>query len=162
MKYIELTQGQRARVSDEDYDTLSKHKWNAHWNKHAQVYYAERHSRRADGKQQSILMHRVIVGAQLGQQVDHIDHDGLHNERENIRVCTVVQNAGNARKRRDGLTSHYKGVHWSVRGEKWVAAIKVAGVSKYLGSFVDETKAATAYDNAAREQWGEFALTNRG
>lgn len=155
MKYIELTQGQQARISDEDYDELNRYKWYAHWNAHSNTYYV---NSRINGKY--VAMHRFILVAQHGQLVDHIDHNGLHNERQNIRLCSISENCGNARKRTDGLTSRYKGVSWNNQERKWHVAIKIKGITRYLGCFTNEGDAARTYDRAAREQWKDFALTN--
>ena len=56
-------------------------------------------------------------------------------------------------------TSKFKGVCWDKRRGRWVAQCKRDGKS-YLGRFDDELAAAEAYDEAARETWGEHARLN--
>lgn len=155
MKEIPLTQGQVARVSDQDYADLTKHKWSAYWNAGCRTFYARRTSR---GRH--VYMHRQILGAQAGQMVDHIDHCGLHNERENIRVCTQSQNNSNQRKTPRGVTSRYKGVSWDPHRGKWRAVITLNGRQTFLGRFASQHAAARAYDTAARQCFGVFALFN--
>jgi hypothetical protein len=105
-------------------------------------------------------MHRQLLGlTDPSEQVDHRNHDGLDNRRENLRPCTNQQNQHNQRKRA-GCTSRYKGVHWDFRNGSWRAAIKAEGRTIHLGRFQDEDDAARAYDDAARRLFGEFALTN--
>jgi hypothetical protein len=57
-------------------------------------------------------------------------------------------------------TSRFKGVCWDKRRERWIAYIKKEQVSRYLGRFDGEIAAAEAYDEAARELFGEHARLN--
>ena len=158
MKYIELTQGQRARVSDEDWEELSKYKWYAAWCPKTRSFRAARKERR-NGKHQTIYMHRVIVGAQPGEHVDHRYHATLNNQRENLRRCTNSQNHQNQRPRR-GRISAFNGIYWDRQTRKWRARITLAGRLHHLGYFTDEQEAARAYDAKAHELFTSFALTN--
>lgn len=158
MKEIPLTQEQVAIVDDEDYEELSKHKWQAHWEPSAHTFYAVR-SVKAGGKQTIVRMHHLILGVSPKQMVDHIDHDGLHNWRENIRPCNKQQNAANMR-RQAASSSQYKGVHWNRSKRKWQAYIVPNGKQRHLGYFTSEECAARAYDVAARECFGSFAFLN--
>jgi hypothetical protein len=103
-------------------------------------------------------MHRAVLGLSAGDRtrVDHKDHDTLDNRRSNLRVSTRSQNSANQLKTRG--TSKYKGVH--KLKDRWKAQIEVDGKKRYLGSFVREEEAARAYDAAAVEAFGEFALIN--
>ena len=96
------------------------------------------------------------------QHVDHRDHNGLNNQRSNLRLASKGQNNRNARKRIDGLTSKYKGVHRKKKHKikMWCARIQIDGVRKSLGYFTTEEEAAQDYDTAAVEFFGEFAFTN--
>ena len=57
-------------------------------------------------------------------------------------------------------TPKYKGVCWCEDRGKWLAQITKGGTYRYLGRFDDEIDAAEAYDNAARELFGEHAFLN--
>lgn len=103
-----------------------------------------------------VLMHRLIAGVD-GMMVDHIDGDGLNNQRHNLRPCTHTQNMQN-RCSVSGA-SRFKGV-W-VEGDRWRSAIRVAGKKMHLGSFTSEIDAARSYDKAAVRLFGEFAKTNQ-
>lgn len=87
-------------------------------------------------------------------QIDHINGDRTDNRIENLRDCTPSQNAQNARVTRDGL----KGVT-NCRG-RWQAKIRADGKGRCLGTFGTEVEAALAYDEAARDYFGEFASVN--
>jgi len=94
--------------------------------------------------------------------VDHIDHDGLNNRRENLRETNPQLNNANRRKQ-EGVTSLYKGVYLHRSGNRrkpWEAQIKISGHSRYLGYFSSQEEAARTYDKVALETWGEHAYTN--
>ena len=159
MAEIELTQGKIAIVDEEDFERLSKYKWCTR--KGGNTFYAIRWGPRVDGKRRVILMHREILGLKPGDpDVDHRDGNGLNNQKKNLRIATKSQNAMNQQKTRG--TSRFKGVYWHKPSKKWRARICVNGEQKQLGHFMDEEEAARAYDEKAREIFGEFAKTNFG
>ncbi len=105
-------------------------------------------------------MHRLITRAPKGKVVDHENGDGLDNRRANLRVCDHRQNRRNHQRPRKGGASRFHGVGWWKRDQKWRAKISVDGRTIHLGYFADEEDAARAYDQAAREHFGEYASTN--
>lgn len=104
-----------------------------------------------------VLLHRVIVGAQVGDIVDHANGNTYDNTRENLRLCSHSQNMQN-RRGQTRSASKYKGVYKNKN--KWYAQIRVDGDRYSLGSFDNEEDAAKAYDKAATDLHGEFAKTN--
>ena len=156
MKKIELTQGKHALVDDADYDHLMQWKWSA-----AMMAHNHRATRRHENSNETIYMHREIMGFKKGdtRHVDHINHNPLDNRRINLRCCTRSQNLMNSIKRK-GTSSVYKGVSWFNASRKWKAYIKINTKQKYLGLFETETAAAVAYDTEAKELFGEYALLN--
>jgi hypothetical protein len=156
MRTISLTQGKTALVDDADFEWLSQWKWCARKN-HA-AWYALRNSSLKTGKARTILMHREISNPPLGMETDHKDHNGLNNQRHNLRVATHAQNMYNQRKRKG--TSRFKGVCWHRNRHKWGAHIRIGVRRIHLGYFVSEVEAAQAYDQAARKHFGEFASLN--
>lgn len=99
-------------------------------------------------------MHQLLTGNPL---TDHIDHDGLNNQRHNLRLATRGQNLQNQRPLRAGA-SRFKGV--SRAGSRWRARIKLRGREVHLGRYDSELAAALAYDAAARQAFGSFACLN--
>ena len=95
-----------------------------------------------------------IVGAP-----DHKDLDGLNNRVDNLRQADDHQQ-GAHRGRFANNTSGHKGVSWLKTAGKWQAYITVARKRRHLGLFEDKIEAAKAYDRAAFEAWGEFAVLN--
>jgi len=144
---IPLTKGFFALVDGKNYEWLNKHKWYTY--KSQGNYYASRDIRQ-NGIRRHIYMHREILGLcpQDGKMTDHINHCGLDNREENIRVCTNRQNQLNSRLRIDNTSGH-KGV--TREGSKWRASIKNNGTWVYLGRFEKKEEAAVAYNAMAKK-----------
>ncbi len=152
MKQIELTQGQVALVSDEDYEWLSQWKWYFH--RHPRGGYAER---RAGSK--TLGMH-IVIARRMGLtgRVDHKNQDKLDNQRFNLRLATASQNGINRKLQRNN-TSGFRGVTWH-RQNGWQAKLQIRGKTRHLGYFNDKQDAARAYNREAVKEFGEFALLN--
>ncbi len=104
-------------------------------------------------------MHRLILNAPKGVQVDHEDGNGLNNKRRNIRLATNQENARNSQKQ-VRRSSKYKGVSLDKRHGTWKSQVSVDGQIIWLGQFKSEVEAAKAYDMAARKMFGKFAKLN--
>ena len=138
-----------AVVDSEDYELVTDAgKWSL------DVHQGEpRYARRTiDGR--TVLMHTFITG--FGK-TDHRNGQGLDNRRSNLRPATPGQNVCNQGRQRNN-TSGFKGVY--SRGNRWRAAVTVAGMELHLGYFGTPKEAALAYDHGARELHGEFAFLN--
>lgn len=170
MKLIKLTQGQFAQVDDEDYDYLNQFKWCTQKNRN--TYYAVR-AIHMNGKKCKVIMHRVILELKDSKiLVDHIDRNGLNNQRNNLRSCNNSQNQMN--KRSKGISKYlgvslqnYKSTSKNTPEliyNKWHAAIspnkKRISLGLYPFTPEGEILAAKAYDQAAKEHYGEFANLN--
>lgn len=151
--------GRVALVDDADYDLVMAYRWNIRETlrpgRRTYGPYAEAYARR-DGRATKVQMHGLITGWLM---VDHKDHDGLNNQRSNLRPATTAQNNHNQRPR-IGHSSQYKGVTWHKKIRKWQATIKIGGKCRYLGVFAVEQEAARAYNAAALEAYGEYAHLN--
>lgn len=158
MKEIPLSKGKVALVDDEDFEIQGKFRWYTIVGKY--TWYAARHDPQGKGKYGQLLLHREILLAPTGMQVDHINRNGLDCRRSNMRLATNAQNSANHRKRRDNSSGHI-GVYQS-HGciNKWDAMIRVNGRTKFIGSFSSIEDAARARDAMALELYGEFANLN--
>lgn len=156
MKQIALTQGKFALVDDEDYEYLNQFKWYAHKKKN--TYYAKRELW-INKKNVVLPMHKAILNPEIGQVCDHIDGDGLNNQRSNLRLCIKAENCRNQRIR-TGTSSKFKGVSFQPSRNKWTAYITIDYKRISLGRFLSEEDAAKAYDAKAKVLHGEFANVN--
>ncbi len=145
-----------AIIDESDYDIVA----NYHWYPRRVPHTTYAHS----GRRGAGDMHRLILQAKRGLEVDHRDGNGLNNRRSNLRVCTPSQNRANTHRRKPGM----KGAYWDKRYRRWVSCIRsgpvVNGRRKMvsLGIFPTQEAAAAAYAKAAREAFGEFACTAFG
>jgi len=161
---IPLTRGKTAVVDDEDSYVLAGRKWQAsREGKETSIsWYA------IQGKRPRIRMHRLVMEHKLnrpllsGEQIDHINHNGLDNRRSNLRIATANENQQNARLMNTPKSSKYKGVTWNKHAKQWKAGIRVDGRRCYLGHFRSEEDAAKAYNLAALKYFGKFAEINEG
>lgn len=109
-------------------------------------------------KGRTVYMHRLIMGAKKGQEVDHIDGDGLNNSRENLRIASRSQNCANRKSYKP--KSGFRGVYAQPYGQTWQVKISVNGRMIRGGNFSNPEDAALRYDELAREHFGEFATLN--
>lgn len=148
MKSILLTQNKVALVDDEEFEKLNQHKWYALKTTYG-GFVAVRHCRCLFGKKRyTILMHRQIMSCPQGKDVDHKNHKTLDNQRYNLRICTRSQNMMNNKR---------QGVCWDRTHEKWVARICLNYQRIFIGHFDSKIEAITAYNQKAKELFGEFA-----
>ena len=175
-----------ALVDDEDYERVVeaiRHKngepgkWYGHFTTFGYCYAVNGDRRNA--------MHRVVMNAPKGMDVDHINHDTLDNRKENLRICNRSQNSSN-RKLRCDAKSGFKGVY-EVRERRSKYTSKKTGETKVhvrrpkkpwnayvgdpttkyprnkhinLGYYETAEEAARARDRKALEVHGEFAYLN--
>jgi hypothetical protein len=110
-------------------------------------------------------MHNFIVRPPEGLEVDHIDRDGLNNQRGNYRLCTRAQNTYNRGPYKTGLVE-YKGVspytcgQYSQYGPYFKTQIRTGDHHLVVGSYSTPEKAALAFNMAAAVVHGEFAYLN--
>jgi hypothetical protein len=138
-------------VDSSDYPLVKQYKWSLLNNGYVFT--------RVNGK--AIGLSSFILGVCATKQmvVDHMDGDTLNNRRSNLRQCSTQQNIQNQTIRSDN-SSGFKGVFWDKGLKKWRARIKVNYVGKHLGCFSKKEDAAIAYNNAAVENFGEYARLN--
>lgn len=152
MKEIHLTKNQISFVDDADYASVKSKNWGAH--KYPNSWYA---SSRINGK--TTGLHSFLLKPPAGFVVDHIDGNGLNNQRSNLRIATPSENMRNQRRHADSA-SKYKGV-WKVKDcNRWAVRLWDGTKRHYVGLFKDEIEAAKTYDFIANQVFGAFAHLN--
>jgi hypothetical protein len=107
-----------------------------------------------------ICLHQLVLGKlSSGKEVDHKNGDGLDCQKGNLRAATHQQNGANLKKQKRNK-SGFKGVWYWRKVGKYQAYITKRKSRKHLGLFESAIEAAKAYDEAAKELFGEFAKTN--
>lgn len=159
MKLIPLTQGKFAKVDDEDYDYLMQFKWCAFLKNN--IWYANRRKNKT-----STSMHREVLGL-IDPEIfgDHKNHNGLDNQKHNLRIATPRQNSFNRHKRKNS-SSKYKGVSLMKKTRKdntilyyWQARCQLGNIDLALYA-QSEIEAAKLYNELALKLHGEFAVLN--
>lgn len=173
MKEINLSNGDVAFVSDEDFDYLSKFKWDVICSNKDHFYkikYAYTTVNTFTNKKIVIAMHRVVISLMNNdpiflpstyQVVDHIDFNGLNNIRENLRRCSSTQNQIHKRMQRNN-SSGYKGINFDKKYGKWMVRITIdKRKRKFLGYFDSIHDAEKVYRQHMVTYYGEFAVPNK-
>lgn len=146
----------RVLVDVEDWPRVSQYTWSVNVHKNKRGFYFYAHLPRDGRKQRVIYLHRFLMNAAKGQQVDHKNHAYCDLRKSELRIATNRQNQYNARKRRNSLHSSYKGVTYHKQQQKWFARVNRTS----HGLHATEVEAARAYDKGALEAYGEFAVLN--
>jgi hypothetical protein len=155
MKQIKLgNKDLYAMVDDDDYDRVIKMAWHS-W-RCRNIWYAVSSNNR---KRKFILMHRFILDATRGTEIDHIDRNGLNNQKSNLRYCSNSQNQQN---KTGWAKSGYKGVYpRDYKGSiRYRVLIQINKKTIHIGYFSTAEEAAKEYDKAALQYFGEFANLN--
>src|SRR3990167_2833786 len=95
---LPLYDGTPTLIDDEDLPLVDRWAWH-HQILGGGLSYARRSNSRGR-RPRTIYMHRVIMNAPSGLVVDHIDGNGLNNQRSNLRVVTARENLWNRRDKR--------------------------------------------------------------
>lgn len=138
-------------VSPEDVEFVNQ--WT--WGQHIRTGYIYRYE-----KGRFVLLHRELLGLPRkfdGRQVDHIDRDPTNNEKPNLRIATPSENSLNRAVRGK---SKYRGVSYHKGARRWQVRGTLDHRLVWVGSFGTQVEAAHAYDDFAREYYGEFAQLN--
>jgi len=170
MKYINLPQGKKAIVDDEDYPYLNRFKWVLS-SKESNNLRAIRKIK-VGAKNVTLAMERFIIDVEESDHVIlHKNGDTLDNRKDNLIAgyFGMKNHRGAKFKTQHGkkCTSIYKGVYKESKGNLWRAVIctrerteKGNRKQKKIGSFKTEREAALAYNEEAKELYGEYAYQN--
>jgi hypothetical protein len=125
--------------------------WFASWYPSVKGFYCDGFH---NGKH--IRLHRVLVGASEGQDVDHINHDTLDNRRENLRIVNRAENMQNRIRPRALTASGALNVWWEEDRGKWRVMLRINGQRIHVGRFTDRDEAVDAA-TSARQKYMPFS-----
>lgn len=152
-KLLQLSNGEAAMVDAEGYDDLLRFNWHLGGG----GYIVGRLKGSPKG-QKNIRLHRYIMKAEEGVEIDHANRYRGDNRRLNLRPCSKSQNLANRTLPKS--KSGYRGVRKRPDCERWDCQIKVNGKTIHVGFFTSPEDAARAYNEAALKYYGEFATLN--
>lgn len=151
---VPLSQGFFALIDAADVALIEGWDWSVMHS--ARTSYARRNDW-CGGRQKSVLLHRVIFGADDDVRVDHRSGDGLDCRRDNLRAATYQQNNLNTRMHSDNRCG-FKGVRQH-SPRCFSAQIQSGGIRRYLGAFETAEAAHAAYCAASAIYHHEFGRT---
>lgn len=128
----------RVLIDDDAFERVSKLAW---WI--TPQGYAVTRPPSGSRARKTVSMHRFIINAPDGSEVDHINRNKLDNRKCNLRLCTHSENCRNEGKRR-GCSSQHRGVSWNKRKGRWQVVIRVNGKLEWRGWYESEAEAAEA------------------
>ena len=157
MKMIKLSPSKYGQfytlVDDEDYLELSKYKWHVR-NNYNRGFYVGRCFNNPNNwrKVETIIMHRQIMNFPK-LYIDHINKNGLDNQKSNLRLCTSGENRKNSKLNKNNTSGH-RNIYWSKDKEKWRAVI--TGKHIHLGYFKEIQDAVEIVKKKSQELYGDF------
>jgi hypothetical protein len=145
--FVPLTRGYHAQIDEADVPMTERHAWSAMITKRG-VYAGRRENRKW------VLLHREIMNAQTGWDIDHRDGNTLDCRRHNLRPATRSQNTHNSNAVIGAIP--LRGVWFDRHKGKYRSEIRLNGVRVVVGSFSTPEEASAAYEAKRRALIGEF------
>lgn len=149
---VPLTRGQVAIIDSDDADKVGR------WNWACGSYAFRIHNCPVLGRRVHMTIHRVVMDAPPGLEVDHINGNRFDNRKSNLRLATHRQNGCNTRLRKNSR-SGLKGASWHPQSQMWRARVYSNGREIHLGLFDTAEAAHAAYREHASRIHGQFART---
>jgi hypothetical protein len=153
---LELSDGGMAQIDEEDFTVVKGFDWYLTKHHHGKTPYVYCRADKSKGIKAQAL-HRLIMKAERGQLVDHVNRDGTDCRKQNLRICSQQQNSANHGRISSGA-SGFIGVR--KRGAGWQAYLVHKRDTTIIGVFPTAEMAARMRDICAKRFWGEFATLN--
>ena len=153
-KEIELQNGMKAIVDDEDFERVNQFNWSILQHNET-TFSVSRTTRKRNQK----LSYFILNLESVKSVVTHKNKDYLDFRKSNLEVTNRKKLSQTSRGCRNA-SSKYKGVSWCNASRKWKSQIQVNGERIYLGIRSAEEEAALLYNDAARKYFGDHAYQN--
>lgn len=144
-------------IDTEDLERCRKYKWCVMSKKSVRQFYI---MNAKAGKLHAFIL-RYKTNSKM--HIDHIDGNTMNNRKSNLQICTNQQNQLK-KKMQSNNTSGYRGVTWYVnpgKTSRWMAQIYFNHKRHHIGYFDSKEEAALAYNEKAKEFFGDFAVLNK-
>ncbi len=158
MKELAISRELVTFVDDDVYEWASRYNWRPQKNSHT-IYVVRGTYSRKTGRAVTNYLHREILKVPAGKMTNHIDGNGLNNQRSNLEIVTRTGNYVAFCTPRKNKTSQFRGVFFHKASRKWMARGAGSGCC-YLGLFEDEVDAAEARDADVLLKHGPGAQLN--
>lgn len=155
IKSVTVTLPPNVLIDRESYPKLvGYNKW---WiSKRGDVITQKESGSRTNRNRITYKLHRVIMDAPKGLEVDHINRNRLDNRVSNLRLCKHAENGRNLRRNRKNA-SIFTGITWDKRRSKWHTRLKLNYKDLHLGYYGSLEEAISARLFAEDYYFGEFA-----
>lgn len=124
----------RAIIDIEDIEKCSQYKW------HIRNSGNNQYAISSLPNNKKLHLHRFVLGYEGECDVDHIDHNGLNNKKENLRIVSHADNIRNQKIDRKGIKRIPSG--------RYQVTITQNYITKYLGTYDTYEEALQARINA--------------
>jgi len=97
--------------------------WYAAFSKDVQTFYVGIFRTLENGTRPKTLLHRLLLDPAKGKVVDHINHNGLDNTRNNLRVVNTSENMQNRKGPQVNNKLGIRNVKWNKRNKNYVVSV---------------------------------------
>lgn len=114
----------------DDLDKVIQHRWRVDDEGYVHSNFAM-----IDGKAPVIALHRFVMNcSDKNFDVDHINHNPCDNRKDNLRICTHLQNMHNLKPRKNNKAG-VSGIQFDSSSKRYIATIGVNMEKIYLGCY---------------------------
>ncbi|MDR6555425.1 HNH endonuclease [Paenibacillus qinlingensis] len=138
-------------IDTEDLEKVKIYRWNINSKgKNNRTLYVSAYKKENRKNVFITNLHRYIMGLEKGNKlvVDHINHNGLDNRKENLRIVTVAENAQNLISGKRGSRTGVRGLSWSKSLKMWQVRIHINKKLHHFGYFHDYDEAQKLAETA--------------
>lgn len=139
---LELTWWEYTKLDYEDYEKIKLYKWykSLRWSVESRINY------------KLTKIYRLIMNAKDWEIIDHISWDTLDNRKENLRICTIIQNCWNSKIQKNNK-SWIRNIRFNVKMNRWIVDITTK-FKKTVKRFISKEDAISFLELLKKERWG--------
>ena len=148
--------GYEVLIDDEIAPIILSHKWRVRSvSKSGMPYFATK-IKIGYRKYKDVQLHRMIMGEPKGKIIDHRSRNTLDNRKDNLRICTVLENNRNS-MHEIGITG-FRNVVFDPECKRnpYRTGIRVNGKWVWRGGYATPEMAFNEYEKEAKKFFGEF------